>query len=224
MLSRTLASGCGRVRPTLTVMDMGEVIRHRRDELGMSQAELGRAAGVDARQIRRYEANEQQPLFGVAVAIAQALHIPISDLAGIPAHRVRLSGEWFTSWQTFRDGAEKIATQKVEIQQEGEFLRISTITHGLSDSEGGYHWTGELRLWDNEILMGWYAANEGSIRSKGTMYFVLHPHGVTMAGRWVGLGYDDKIMTGWGSMAKTAEDAEAVIGNLNREHGGVEVT
>jgi hypothetical protein len=37
------------------------------------------------------------------------------------------------------------------------------------------------------------------------MYFVLHPHGLNMSGRWVGLGYDDKIMTGWGSMAKTAE-------------------
>ena len=59
--------------------------------------------------------------------------------------------------------------------------------------------------------MGWYAANDGSIRSKGTMYFVLHPHGLNMSGRWVGLGYDDKIMTGWGSMARTAEEAEAVI-------------
>ncbi len=37
----------------------------------------------------------------------------------------------------------------------------------------------ELQLWDNEILMGWYAANEGSIRSKCTMYFVLHPTGST---------------------------------------------
>ena len=37
--------------------------------------------------------------------------------------------------------------------------------------------------------MGWYAANDGSIRSKGTMYFVLHPHGLHMSGRWVGLGY-----------------------------------
>jgi hypothetical protein len=58
--------------------------------------------------------------------------------------------------------------------------------------EGGYHWSGELRLWDNEILMGWYAANDGSIRSKGTMYFVVHPHGLNMSGRWVGLGYDDQ--------------------------------
>jgi hypothetical protein len=39
----------------------------------------------------------------------------------------------------------------------------------------------------------WYAANEGSIRSKGTMYFVLHPH----------------------------DEAEAVIARLSQDHGGV---
>lgn len=205
-------------------MDLGEIIRQRRNELGMSQIDLAKTAGIDARQVRRYEAGEQQPLFAVAVAIAAALHIPISDLAGIPAHRVRLSGEWFASWQTFRDGVEKIATQRVEIQQEGEFLKVATITHGLSAEEGGYHWGGEFRLWDNEVLLGWYAANEGSIRSKGTMYFVLHPHGITMAGRWVGLGYDDKIMTGWGSMAKTHDDAEGVIARLNQDSGGVELS
>lgn len=41
-------------------------------------------------------------------------------------------------------------------------------------------------------------------------------------GRWVGLGYNDKIMTGWGSMAKTAEEAEAVIERLNQASGQVE--
>ena len=55
------------------------------------------------------------------------------------------------------------------------------------------------------------------------MYFVLHLHGLHMAGRWVGLGYDDKIMSGWGSMAKTHNDAEAVIARLSQDHGGVEV-
>jgi transcriptional regulator with XRE-family HTH domain len=205
-------------------MDLGEVIRQRRSELGMSQADLARAANIDARQIRRYEAGEQQPLFSVAVAIAGALRIPVADLAGMPTHRVKLSGEWWASWQTFRDGVEKIATQKVEMQQQGELIRVSTITHGLSDEEGGYHWDGELRLWDNEILMGWYASNEGANRDKGTMYFTLHPHGLRMAGRWVGLSNDGKIVTGWGSMAKTREDAEAVITQLNVDLGGVEVS
>lgn len=202
-------------------MDMGDVIRQRRSELGMSQGDLARAARVDARQIRRYEAGEQQPLFSVAVAIAEALRIPLSELAGKPSHRVKLSGEWWASWQTFRDGAEKLATQQVELKQEGELIQIATITRGLSVEEGGYHWSGELRLWDNEVLMGWYAANDGSIRSKGTMYFVLHPHGLHMAGRWVGLGYDDRIMTGWAAMAKTHDDAESVIARLGREQGEV---
>ena len=190
----------------------------------MSQADLAREANIDARQIRRYEAGEQQPLFSVAVAIAGALRIPVADLAGMPSHRVKLSGEWWASWQTFRNGVEKIATQKVEMQQQGELIRVSTVTHGLSDEEGGYHWDGELRLWDNEILMGWYASNEGANRDKGTMYFALHPHGLRMAGRWVGLSNDGKIVTGWGSMAKTREDAEAVITQLNVDLGGVEVS
>ena len=66
-------------------MDLGEAIRLRRTELGMSQADLAKAAGVDARQIRRYEAGEQQPLFTAAAAIAAALRVPLSELAGLPA-------------------------------------------------------------------------------------------------------------------------------------------
>jgi transcriptional regulator with XRE-family HTH domain len=67
------------------IMDLGEAIRLRRTELGMSQADLAKAADVDTRQIRRYEAGEQQPLFTVAVAIAAALGIPLTELAGMPA-------------------------------------------------------------------------------------------------------------------------------------------
>jgi hypothetical protein len=74
----------------------------------------------------------------------------------------------------------------------------------------------------NEILMGWYASNDGSIRSKGTMYFVVHPHGLTMARRWVGLGYDDQIMTGFASMAHSHEESEGAMTQLI--HSGGEVT
>jgi transcriptional regulator with XRE-family HTH domain len=198
---------------------MAEVLRRRRTELGMSQAELAAAAGVDKRQIRRYEAGEQQPVLSVAVAIANALKISVGDLAGVPSHEVNLSGDWWASWQTFKDQQEVVTLQEVRFKQQGELISVETLTRGLDVDEGGYHWRGELRLWDNEIVMGWYAANDGSTRSKGTMYFVLHPHGQRMLGRRVGLSYDGKIITGWGAMSRDEQDATAAITELKNRDG-----
>src|SRR3954465_4258960 len=100
-------------------MELADVLRQRRAELGMSQAELAAAAGVDARQIRRYESGEQQPVLSVAVAIADAVKISFSELAGLPGHRVNLSGDWWASWQTFKDGEEVITAQEVRFRQDG---------------------------------------------------------------------------------------------------------
>ena len=200
--------------PMIDHMELHEIIRQRRSELGMSQSDLAAKVGVDKRQIRRYESGETQPTLPIAKAIAQALGISIDELAGEQTHRVNLTGHWWASWQTSRSGVEKIASQEVEIKQETDTLHIAAMTRGLTVEEGGYLWSGELRLWDNEILMGWYAANEGSIRSKGTMCFVLHPHGLDMSGRWVGLGYDDRIMTGWAAFGQTREETETAMKSL----------
>ena len=127
-------------------MDMPEVIRRRRAELGLSQADLARAANVDQRQIRRYEAGEQQPVLSVAVAIADALKISVGDLAGVPTHRVQLGGEWWSAWQTFKEGEEIVTSQEVRVVQQADLLTLETTTRGLSIEEGGYHWRGELRI------------------------------------------------------------------------------
>ncbi|TCK20626.1 helix-turn-helix transcriptional regulator [Pseudonocardia endophytica] len=198
---------------------MSEVIRQRRAALGMSQGDLARAAGVDTRQIRRYEAGEQQPLLSVAMSIADALGISVSELAGRTPNRVTVTGDWWASWQTTRDGVEKIATQPVHMRQEGELVHIAATQRGLSADEGGYLWTGELRLWDNQVFTGWYAATDGAVRSKGTMFLVMHPHGIHLTGRWVGLGYDDQIMSGWASMGKTSADSTNAMFGLIENQG-----
>jgi transcriptional regulator with XRE-family HTH domain len=199
-------------------MEMSDVIRRRRADLGLSQGALARAAGVDTRQIRRYEAGEQQPLLSVAIAIADALGISVTELAGRAPSGVTVTGDWWASWQTSRDGVGKIATQPVHMRHEGEIVHIAATEHGLSAEEGGYLWTGECRFWDNQVLTGWYAANEGTIRSKGTMYlFMKHAHGIYMIGRWVGLGYDDQVMTGWATMGKTREESEQAMTELIAE-------
>jgi hypothetical protein len=124
---------------------------------------------------------------------------------------LELDGDWFTAWQSFKDGQEVIAVQPVTVTQTGDHLTLTTLARGRPLEDGGYHWAGELRLWDNEILMGWYASTDTSVRSKGTLYFVLHPQGRRMTGRWVGLSYDGKTITGHGAMARTADDARTAI-------------
>jgi len=83
--------------------------------------------------------------------------------------------------------------------------------------EGGYLWRGEFRLWDNEVLMGWYVASEAAVRSKGTLYFVLHPQGLHLRGRWVGMSYDGPIESGWATMAHSEEEAAQLMDSLKTQ-------
>jgi len=83
-----------------------------------------------------------------------------------------------------------------EMRHRGDVVHITAATRGTPLEDGGYLWQGQLRVWDNEVVMGWYVADEGAVRSKGTMYFVLHQHGIRLVGRWVGLSYDGPIISG----------------------------
>jgi transcriptional regulator with XRE-family HTH domain len=199
-------------------VEMHEVIRQRRGELGLSQADLATQVGVDRRQIRRYEAGETQPTLSVAKSIARALGISIDELAGEESHRVELSGAWWACWQSWKDGVETTNPHQIEMRQQGERVLVRAVTRGTPVESGGYLWRGELRLWDNEALMGWYVAEEGAIRSKGAMYFALHQHGIHMVGRWVGLSYDGPLVSGWGAIARTEEEVVSLMNEL-REKG-----
>jgi transcriptional regulator with XRE-family HTH domain len=201
-------------------VDISDVIRSRRRKLGLSQAELAKAAGVSLRQLARYEAGEQQPVLSAAVALADALDISLAQLAGKSSHGIDLSGHWWASWQTYREGEEYVSCQEVRIDLVDDNLySVDATTRGLTVEEGGYLWRGELRLWDNEILLGWYTAADGAVRSKGTMYFVVHAHGIHLLGRWVGLSYDGKIVTGWAAMAHDPDETRGLIDTL-KESGG----
>jgi transcriptional regulator with XRE-family HTH domain len=195
-------------------MEFHEVLRQRRTALGLSQADLATAAGVDTRQIKRYEAAQAQPLLPVAQALANALGISLSELAGLPTPRVDISGRWWSTWQTAKGGTEMITTQELNLHQDRDIVQVHALSRGLAVADGGYLWSGELKMWDQEILMGWYAAADGATRSKGTMYFVLHPHGQQMTGRWVGLSYDSNLETGWAALARTKTEARQVLDAL----------
>ncbi|GGL99970.1 helix-turn-helix transcriptional regulator [Micromonospora yangpuensis] len=197
---------------------MSEIMRQRRSVLGLSQADLAARVGVDKRQIRRYEAGETQPTLAVARSIARALEITVDELAGEDVHRIDLTGEWWACWQTWNKGMEILNPHRIRMRQKGDILDVLAVTRGTQKfDEGGYLWRGELRLWDNEVLMGWYVADEAAVRSKGTLYFALHQHGQQMTGRWVGLSYDGPILTGWGAIAKTEDEVLSIVNRLKSE-------
>jgi len=106
-------------------MDISDVLRSRRAALGLSQAELAKAAGVSLRQLARYEAGDQQPVLSAAVALADALGISMDQLAGKVNYDLDLSGEWWCAWQTWKDGAPRINTHPLEVHQRGEVLQLN---------------------------------------------------------------------------------------------------
>lgn len=189
------------------------MIKARRAELGLSQAQLAREAGVSPRQLARYEAGEQQPVLSAAVALADALGISLAQLAGQVTYDLDLSGAWWCAWQTWKDGAARIDVHGLEVLQRGDLLQLDA-ERALPVSEGSYSWRGELRLWDNEALIGWYWSTDAAVRSKGSLYLALHQHGTYAWGRWTGMSYDGEVITGWGVMARTSEEARDVAQHL----------
>ncbi|MFV0522977.1 MAG: helix-turn-helix domain-containing protein [Acidimicrobiales bacterium] len=200
------------------VMDIKDVLKARRAEIGMSQAQLAEAADVGIRQIARYESGDSEPGLGVAVRLAEALGISLTHLAGQIRSGLDLGGEWWAGWQTQRDGEEWVAVQHVEIVQAGDLLTL-TAERSRPVEEGGYNWNGELRLWDNQALIGWYRAADAAVQSKGSLYFALHAQGVTADGRWVGLSYDGKIITGYAALCRDQDAVEPAIADM-KERGG----
>lgn len=51
------------------------------------------------------------------------------------------------------------------------------------------------------------------------MFLAMHPHNIEFTGRWVGLGYDDQVMTGWATMGKSRDDSEQGMTSLIAARG-----
>jgi transcriptional regulator with XRE-family HTH domain len=200
------------------VSSTGDVIKRNRTRLGLSQAALGELVGESQRQIGRYESGDAEPSLSVGLKLAEALEVSPTELSGMSHRGLDLSGEWWAAWQTWADDIERVDVHPLHVVQDGAFLQLDG-ARARPVAEGSYSWTGEMRLWDNEILMGFYLATEAAVRSKGALYFSLHPHGQAMIGSWTGLSYAGLIVRGWGAIARERDYVERLIADLIRTEG-----
>lgn len=181
--------------------------------------------GVDTTDRRQLFVGGSMAAVGPAMSSdAPAAAAPVSVSGGTDRrtpNAVDLSGRWWTAWQTFRDGEELHTSQEASLHQVGDVIQMEAVSRGLTVDEGGYLWWGELRIWDNEIVMGWYVASDGPVRSKGTVFFSLHPHGDRLTGRWVGLSYDGLFVQGWGAMGRSEDTTLALLDRLKKQYPNV---
>jgi hypothetical protein len=90
----------------------------------------------------------------------------------------------------------------VALAQRGATVRVQALD---TDRRA---WHGELRLWDGNVLTGWYE----DARSRGTMLFRLRDAGAV--GRWAGLAQDGALATGHAALGRTRQAAETALAGL----------
>ncbi|RJO70681.1 XRE family transcriptional regulator [Nocardia panacis] len=178
----------------------GERIAKLRKDAGLSQAELGKQIGVDQKRISRIEAGAELTL-AEGLRLAGVFELSPSELADATVQTPALSGVWYAAWQTSHDGIEHIEVHQVKGVHDGRILRMQG-TRAHPGKEDCYNWMGEMRLWDSDILIGWYVASDGFVRYRGSLYLSLHPHGRAMMGGRVGLGYGGAVARGWTALTR----------------------
>jgi transcriptional regulator with XRE-family HTH domain len=144
-------------------MSIGAVMEARRVELGWTQVELGQRAGVDARQIRRYESGEGQPTIAVAQAIARALGITLDELVG---EAPGWNGVWWSVWEGL--GPEPVRG-RLDLAQRGNTVVIRPPdVRDPSLSDDGLRCEGNL-LAEPDSLVGWFELRLADVSVRGTL-------------------------------------------------------
>ncbi|MEV0849285.1 helix-turn-helix transcriptional regulator [Streptomyces sp. NPDC049954] len=208
-------------------MDIGERIRHRRNELGWSQDRLAKEAcrvagvGPDAlgrQEIYRYEKGTRTPRDWLP-AIAQALGLSVYVLGGEqPAGGGSLSGVWHSRYTYVSTGKGEVTRHHhVLIRQTGNRLRGESLP-GSNDSpifldlnQDGPALTG---TWTERTAAGGYY--RGAVYH-GALQLLVEPTGRDMAGKWVGFDKTFQVDAGpWQLSFVTADTTRGTLARLNR--------
>ena len=181
---------------------VAETIQSRRRQIGLTQLNAASSAGMSIDQYQRYETGAEELSLAAATAIAAALDMPLPELAGIVPRPVDLNGQWWAGWQGAQDLASTIDTHGVTILHAGDRL--------LLDSG----WRGELTIFGNETLIGWYRADAAKTRTRQGIFLWLPTHEDYLFGRWSGVSLNNTVVSGWCALARSEDQAAELIDNL----------
>lgn len=186
-------------------MKVAQVIKDRRMAMGLSQAELGAKAGMEPRQIRRYEAGDAQPSLTGAKALADALNITLDELVG--DEQLDLSGAWWSAWQ----GVEAdYQLQQVLLLHRGRKVEINTPPAPPGETNA-LPWHGELTLLETEAF-GWYVLEHSH---RGVISLKLDTD--SLLGYWVTAKRLRPGPSGYLALARTGSIAQQLVEDARRK-------
>jgi transcriptional regulator with XRE-family HTH domain len=191
-------------------MAIGDIIKDRRETLGMSQDQLAELVGSTRRQIGRWESSDQEPTASNCRNLARALSLSLPELFGEIPIGLDLSGTWFAAWDTTRKGEPVVDRHTITARHRGSEFTFA--------ADGDYLWSGDLRIVDGS-LMGTYLSTEADRMYRGSLYFAVSDDRSAAIGRWSGLWADGLVGGGWGVLARDEDRAPALLEALKSHEG-----
>lgn len=190
-------------------MEFSEVIKTRRNALGWSQADLAREAGIDVRQIRRYEAGESQPTLTAAKALADALDVSIDTLAGgIPSDGI--TGLWWMAWRAA--AAPEALVVRIEIAHSGTGYLMAVAEDPDSSPYFPAAWRATLTRSRNGSYMGY------SLSLTLASILLLESRGSGWFGQWIKMPIGPKNI-GQLALARDRQAAEQLMRDASEALG-----
>ncbi|UBV21682.1 MULTISPECIES: helix-turn-helix transcriptional regulator [Mycolicibacterium] len=188
---------------------VGAVLQTRRNELGLTLNRVANTAGIPVELYQEYERGNTELPLTTAAALAEVLDISLVKLAGTEQASADLSGTWYANWQA--PGVTDTSPHTVEA------LRI---TNKLALDNG---WRGELDIFSDEILIGWYRPPTRGIRTRMGVFLWIPAADDYLYGRWTGVSESNSVEDGWCVLARTdkrSQDVMQQLINTNQAHAG----
>jgi len=201
-LAGQVPSGLETVPGIESLSVVGEVVQARRHELGLTQTRVASAAGIPLDLYQRYESGEAELPLATAAVLADALDISLAVLAGTEARSIDFSGRWWATWQSGRLRPSEADFHMVD------GLRVGNRV--LLDSG----WRGELEVFGNEVLIGWYRPPGQGTRSRQGIFLWVPAGGDYLYGRWTGVADNNTVTSGWCVLARDEVRSREVFESL----------
>lgn len=201
-LSGQIPSGLDLATGTTPPSVVGKVIQARRHELGLTQTRVASAAGLPLDLLQRYETGEADLPLATAAVLADVLDISLAALAGAETRSIDFNGRWWATWQSGSLTPGDADFHLVEALRVGNKLLLDN------------GWRGELEVFGNEVLIGWYRPPGQGTRTRQGVFLWLPPGSDYLYGRWTGVADNNTVASGWCVLARDEVKSRAVFQTL----------